>query len=134
MSENLQMDAAIFHRQRDKFASLIQEAVDANSDRDSESPVSSATLAEFADDLIICPTEDAVRLRIRRSLTEAQKFLSMVDEFGVQLEKEVEKGGSLFSNRDTSNDSPFFILGGTLKEFFERANKKNPEFWAKQQF
>jgi hypothetical protein len=82
-------------------------------------------LLGFAEDLMLCPSECAVRVRIQRGLIEAQIFLKYADKLVGGIEKLNEKT----SPRNVASDTPFFLLASTARDFLQLVIRECPEDW-----
>lgn len=128
MNENPSEITKLLRIQLRELTILVQEVAAAKFAR-AENPksITHTALLGFAEDLMLCPSEDAVRVRIQRGLREAQQFLKCADTLVGGIEKIDEKP----SLRSVANDTPFFLLANTAKDFLELVRKNCPEDWGK---
>jgi len=115
----------IFRRQRDRFAELLQPVVAKDWQAASSKSPSHTISLSFAEDLLLCPSEDSARSCIEKDPAAARIFLISADRMDVAF----AKLGLEFLSRRTDNDAPFFILGAAVKEYLEDVRANFPQLW-----
>jgi hypothetical protein len=112
-----------FHNQREEFCRLHEAQV--NKDHSGLSVPSAARALAFAESLILCPTLEAVQVRMRQDLEGARSFLMVADRV-VSINATI--------NAETlekwmKNSVPFYLLASVVLEQLETSKSTQPYLW-----
>jgi len=100
-----------------EFCRLVQEEFLPRFNEMTDIPTSSVSALAFAETLMLCPTEEAVRACIRRELPFALSFVIAIQG----LQRRLQEGTYCLPPDAPEFQTPFFVLSNAVRDFLESA-------------
>lgn len=118
-TEQVLVDANEFCVQVTRFCPLVRQELLDRWDQVDQFPVSAHGALVFAETLILCPTQEAVRVCIRRDLCGALSFL-----FAVQgIQQRIERGSAKMPTHTVEYSTTFFLLACAVQDYLGSLRK-----------
>jgi len=106
----------MFLSQLEQFCRLVQREFTARFDDVKEISNSTRTALSFAETLMLCPTEQAVRASIKRELPAALSFVLAIQNLQRQLQAQTYSLPAELPEYQTC----YYLLASTVQEFLEK--------------
>jgi hypothetical protein len=105
----------MFFTQLEEFCRLVQEEFLARFNEISEIKTSAASALAFTESLMLCPTQEAARICIRRELTAALSFVMVIQG----MQRKLQSGHFGLPSEAPEYQTQFFLLACTVREYLE---------------
>lgn len=105
----------LFFEQLAEFCRLVQEEFLARFNEIKEIPTSSARALAFTETLMLCPTQDAARVCIRRELASALSFVVAIQA----MQHLLQEGKFILPSEHPDYQTPYYLLAGAVHEYLE---------------
>jgi len=105
----------VFFTQLAEFCRLVQEEFLASYNEIKEIPTSSPRALAFTETLILCPTEAAARVSIRRELAAALSFVMAIQA----MQRLLQIGKLTLPSERPEFQTPYYILACAVREYLE---------------
>jgi hypothetical protein len=105
----------MFFTQLEEFCRLVQEEFLARFNEVSAIPTSAADALAFTETLMLCPTEDAVRVCIRRELTASLSFVLAIQG----MQRKLRTGKFHLPDKTPEFQTRFYLLASAVRDYLE---------------
>jgi hypothetical protein len=105
----------MFFGQLAEFCRLVQEQFLANFNDIREIPTSTTRAFSYTETLILCPTEEAVRVSIRREFPAALSFVMAIQG----MQRLLQIGNFSIPTEKPEYQTPFYLLACAVREYLE---------------
>jgi hypothetical protein len=105
----------MFFGQLEEFCRLVQQEFLARFNEVTEIPASSAKALGFAESLMLCPTQEAARVCIRRELPAALSFVLAIQA----MQRRLQLGQFKLPSEAPEYQTHFYLLACTVQDYLE---------------
>jgi hypothetical protein len=110
----------IFFGQLAEFCRMVQEEFLTKFSEIREIPTSSARALAFTETLMLCPTQEAARVSVRRELCAALSFVVAIQA----MQQLLQIGKLSLPSESPEYQTPFYLLSCSVREYLESLEAK----------